>query len=93
MSLRKVYLIPFIFFFPFCLGQVGTSMLAEHETPELLADGFQFTEGPAADADGNIYFTDIGNDRIHHWDALKGKLSTVRENPETFACFLIFKFK
>lgn len=26
---------------------------------------FAFTEGPAADASGNLYFTDIPNDRIH----------------------------
>jgi gluconolactonase len=27
--------------------------------------GFGFTEGPAADGDGNVYFTDILKDRIH----------------------------
>jgi len=39
-----------------------------------LADGFLFTEGPAADKDGNVFFTDIPNNRIHKWttnDALK----------------------
>lgn len=30
-----------------------------------VADGFGFLEGPTADSDGNIYFTDIPNDRIH----------------------------
>ncbi len=30
-----------------------------------LHTGFGFTEGPAADAAGNVYFTDIRNDRIH----------------------------
>ena len=30
-----------------------------------LKTGFRFTEGPAADASGNVYFTDIPNDRIH----------------------------
>jgi gluconolactonase len=46
---------------------------------EQLADGFSFTEGPACDAQGNIYFTDIPNGRIHKW-SLDGKLSTFREN-------------
>jgi gluconolactonase len=41
---------------------------------EKLADGFLFTEGPAADAKGNIYFTDQPNDRIMMW-SLSGKLS------------------
>ena len=40
-----------------------------------LADGFIFTEGPAADADGNVYFTDQPNDRIMIWSK-DGKLST-----------------
>ena len=40
-----------------------------------LADGFTFTEGPAADAEGNIYFTDQPNDRIMIWSK-DGKLST-----------------
>ncbi|QDU63158.1 Gluconolactonase precursor [Planctomycetes bacterium Pan216] len=40
-----------------------------------LADGFLFTEGPAADVQGNVYFTDIPNQRIHLWST-DGKLST-----------------
>ncbi|MBE3135476.1 MAG: SMP-30/gluconolactonase/LRE family protein [Acidobacteria bacterium] len=42
---------------------------------EKLADGFAFTEGPAADAQGNVYFTDQPNDRILKW-GVDGKLST-----------------
>ena len=42
---------------------------------EKLADGFLFTEGPASDAKGNVYFTDQPNDRIMLWD-ISGKLST-----------------
>jgi gluconolactonase len=34
-----------------------------------LAEGFGFTEGPAADRHGNVYFTDQPNDRIYRWDA------------------------
>ncbi len=44
-----------------------------------LAGGFRFTEGPAADAQGNVYFSDIPNNRIHIW-TLDGKLTTFREN-------------
>ena len=39
---------------------------------EKLAGGFSFTEGPAADAEGNVYFTDIPNNRIHKW-SVEGK--------------------
>ncbi len=45
---------------------------------ELLADGFKFTEGPAADAAGNVFFTDQPNDRILKW-SVDGKLSTFLE--------------
>lgn len=44
-----------------------------------LAGGFRFTEGPAADKEGNVYFTDIPNQRIHVWTT-EGKLETFREN-------------
>ncbi|WP_439631015.1 SMP-30/gluconolactonase/LRE family protein [Gemmata sp.] len=40
--------------------------------------GFKFTEGPAADAHGNAYFSDIPNERVHKIDA-DGKLSVFRE--------------
>jgi gluconolactonase len=42
---------------------------------EKLAEGFLFTEGPAADVKGNVYFTDQPNDRILVW-SISGKLST-----------------
>ena len=45
---------------------------------EKLAGGFKFTEGPAADADGNVFFTDQPNDRILKW-SVDGKLSTFLE--------------
>ncbi|NQT03527.1 MAG: SMP-30/gluconolactonase/LRE family protein, partial [Planctomycetes bacterium] len=44
-----------------------------------LVGGFSFTEGPASDAAGNVFFTDIPNNRIHKW-SLDGKLSVFREN-------------
>lgn len=39
---------------------------------------FAFTEGPAADARGNLYFTDIPNNRIHKRDT-RGTLSVFAE--------------
>ena len=45
---------------------------------EKLASGFAFVEGPAADAEGNVYFSDIPNQRIHIW-TLQDSLKTFRE--------------
>ena len=46
---------------------------------EKLATGFKFTEGPAPDADGNVYFTDQPNDKIVFWNAAEKKLTTFME--------------
>lgn len=35
--------------------------------PELIGGGYGFTEGPAADAVGNVYFSDGANNAIHYW--------------------------
>jgi gluconolactonase len=61
----------------FCAAQQAVT--AQDAKVEKLAGGFNFVEGPAADAQGNIYFTDITNNRIHKW-SLDGQLSTFREN-------------
>jgi len=52
------------------------SVLAPGAKVRKLADGFRFTEGPTADAEGNVYFTDQPNDRILKWDVKAGRLST-----------------
>jgi gluconolactonase len=74
-------LIKLLILFPLaCIAMsfVQNNSLDEIITPgtkvEKLADGFLFTEGPAADAKGNIYFTDQPNDRIMRW-SLSDKLS------------------
>lgn len=41
----------------------------------LLSSGFKFTEGPAADKEGNVFFTDQPNNRILEW-SVDGKLTT-----------------
>jgi gluconolactonase len=41
---------------------------------EKLAGQYAFTEGPSADAHGNIYFTDQPNDRIVKWNAADGSV-------------------
>jgi len=55
------------------------ALTAEGAAIQKLAGDFGFTEGPAADRAGNIFFTDIPNNRILKW-SLDGKLSVFREN-------------
>jgi gluconolactonase len=56
------------------------SLMASGVSVVKLADGFKFTEGPACDARGNVYFTDQPNNRIWKW-SVDGELSIFHENP------------
>jgi gluconolactonase len=46
---------------------------------EKLCGGFSFTEGPAVDQTGNVYFTDQPNNKILKW-SVDGKLSVFCDN-------------
>ena len=54
-------------------------LLAAGVTPELVQEGFVFTEGPVATADGGLYFSDIRTNRTYYLDP-GGKIGVVREN-------------
>jgi gluconolactonase len=56
-------------------GAENVSVIAPGAKLQKLAEEFLFTEGPSADAQGNVYFTDQPNDRIMIW-SVDGKLST-----------------
>ena len=58
-----------------CLTELGTVASQQPEVATTVA----FTEGPAVDRDGNVYFTDIINQRIMKLSA-DGVLSRYREN-------------
>ncbi|MDR2883236.1 MAG: SMP-30/gluconolactonase/LRE family protein [Alistipes sp.] len=54
----------------------GSGIIATGAELTLISDDYSFTEGPAADRRGNVFFTDQPNDRIVRWDARDGTLST-----------------
>jgi len=60
-------------------AQENSNIIAPGAKVEKLADGFRFTEGPAVDKEGNVYFTDQPNNRILKW-SVDGKLSVFLEN-------------
>lgn len=64
------------------VGQIADSknLVAANEDVKLLADGYIFTEGPVADKNGNVFFTDQPHNQIIRWDAETGKTSVFSEN-------------
>ena len=61
-------------------GNEKAGIIAPGVKVKKLADGFKFTEGPAVDAEGNVFFTDQPNNKIHKW-SVDGKLSTWHDSP------------
>ncbi|WP_298506838.1 SMP-30/gluconolactonase/LRE family protein [uncultured Maribacter sp.] len=55
-------------------------IIAKNAKLELVSDAFKFTEGPASDKDGNVYFTDQPNNRILMWSSQTNAISTFMEN-------------
>lgn len=47
---------------------------------EKLGDGYHFTEGPAADQAGNVFFTDQPDNKIIRWDCFKSELTVFLDN-------------
>ena len=55
-------------------SQVPPSLAAGNATPQLVSSQFSFTEGPAVDKKGNVYFTDQPNNKIWKYGT-DGKLA------------------
>jgi sugar lactone lactonase YvrE/enterochelin esterase-like enzyme len=67
----------------------GTGKAERHFVTEILdpaadweemSDGHGFTEGPAVDAEGNVYFTDVRGGKIHKIDHLTRRVTTWKED-------------
>jgi sugar lactone lactonase YvrE len=58
-----------------------TQVLIDGEGWELVGEGYGFTEGPAVDAEGNVFFSDPKNHRIYR-AGLDGKVTLFAENTE-----------
>ena len=74
-------------FLPIVLLVLGTAscqaqqsdIIAKGAELTLVAEGYSFTEGPAVDGEGNVFFTDQPNDRIIKWDAADNSVSVYME--------------
>ncbi len=56
-----------------------SGLIATDAQMETQGSGYGFTEGPAVDKNGNVFFTDQPNDIIYKWDAATGNITTFLE--------------
>ncbi len=86
--MKNITLFLFVFVLLSCVNQSAEMKAQKEETQaesfvvsalEKLAGGFKFTEGPAVDAHGNVYFTDIPNHLILIW-TVEDQLDTFKTN-------------
>jgi gluconolactonase len=61
------------------LAEKNHNLIVKGAVLTKLSDQYSFTEGPAVDKKGNIYFTDQPNNRIMKW-SVNGDLSVFMEN-------------
>ncbi len=58
----------------------GKSIVSKNAELVKVADGFTFTEGPAVNRMGDIFFTDQPNNKIYKWAAGPNEVSLFMEN-------------
>lgn len=56
------------------------NLVAKNAEVKKLGEGYGFTEGPAVDRPGNVFFTDQPNNKIIKWSFSTGELSTFTED-------------
>ena len=56
-----------------------SSVVAPGATVKKIQGGFETTEGPAVDAEGNVYFTDKGSETIYKWTWSDNKIAAHRK--------------
>jgi gluconolactonase len=82
MKTTRVLLICFVLIFTSSMvssqSKKGSKIIAKGASLTLVSSGFKFTEGPAVDANGNVFFTDQPNDKIMKWSP-NGALSVYME--------------
>jgi gluconolactonase len=58
------------------LSAVGAKTAAAgNKRVDTVQKGFKFTEGPAVDKEGNVFFTDQPDDRIYKWNAVTNEIT------------------
>lgn len=81
MNIMKINFLSFlilVFGFNSCNSQ--KELIEKGQELQLISNEFEFTEGPASDAHGNIYFTDQPNNKIYKWSVKDGSVSVFMED-------------
>ncbi|HNP22804.1 MAG TPA: SMP-30/gluconolactonase/LRE family protein [Panacibacter sp.] len=73
-SIFKTGLLLLVFTSIYAQNGLDTAIVAPGAKPVLVSKQFSFTEGPAVDKQGNIFFTDQPNNKIWKYD-IEGKLT------------------
>lgn len=66
--MKFIFLFLMVISFTLSCSSQSQSIIAKDAELVMIADGFAFTEGPAADKAGNVYFTDQPNNNILKWN-------------------------
>ncbi len=66
----------------FTISLCASEIVAPDAEVTEIASGYSFTEGGARDSQGNVYFTDIPNNRVHLWDAQSNTVSVFLEDSQ-----------
>ncbi|WP_422081157.1 SMP-30/gluconolactonase/LRE family protein [Ulvibacterium sp.] len=75
--MKKYYLTIIIILLLSTYGKAqGNPLIADGAELTLVAEDYDFTEGPALAPNGDVYFTDQPNDRILKWDAASNTVET-----------------
>ena len=80
--MKSNYNLVFIATFFLCINSCssqGGALITEGATLMQVSDEFSFTEGPASDKEGNVFFTDQPNDKILKWNANDNTISVFKE--------------
>jgi gluconolactonase len=61
-------------------AEKASGLIAPGAVIKTVQSGFQGTEGPATDIDGNVYFSEMFGNRISKWSWVDGKVTVYKEN-------------
>jgi len=64
----------------FAQMDVKKSLVDKNAEVTKVGDGYAFTEGPAVDREGNVFFTDQPNNKIYKWKFGTGEITTFTES-------------